>query len=405
VTTAAPTRAVAAIGASVACTVAAVLPSFLLGGLASLVRADLDFDEAALGLAVSCFYGASALTAIPGGRAAEKLGARRSLALGLCVAVAALGGIAALATSWGWLAAGMALGGVSNGVVQPAAALALARGVRPGRLGIAFGVKQSAVPVATVLAGLAVPAIGLTIGWRWAFGLGAVGAIALLAVLPPDERTPDEPTPEKEGGSHAVGVGRHARVTRAQLPGLAVMALASCGGAIASNSMGAFYVESAVAGGEDLALAGLLLSLGSACGIAVRLLGGWLCDRRMATPLRLAGLMVLSGTVGYLLFAYVGGTPALVVATLIAYAGGWGWPGLLQLAAVQDHLGAPAAASGIVHAGALTGGLVGPIAFGWVVSTVGYGPAWTGIAVVAAAAGTLLLTQRRPAATGEEPAR
>ena len=38
--------------------------------------------------------------------------------------------------------------------------------------------KQAAVPVAGIVAGLAVPAVGLTVGWRWAYagiGLGVVG--------------------------------------------------------------------------------------------------------------------------------------------------------------------------------------------------------------------------------------
>lgn len=380
-------RSVLAVVAGVACTVAAVLPSFLLGGLASLVRTDLRFNEARLGLAVGCFYAASALTAIPGGRIAERLGARRSLAVGITLAVTSLAGIALLTTEWLHLAAFIAVGGVSNGVVQPAAALALARGVRQERLGIAFGIKQSAVPVATLLAGLAVPLIGLTVGWRWAFGGAAVATIGLLGILPQDGKAPNRERRRVQE--------RRPRIDRSQLPALARIALASGCGAVAANSMGAFYVESAVSSGERLALAGLLLSFGSICGIITRLAVGWVADRTTFDPLRMVGLMLISGTAGYLMLGHTAGTGLLVVGTFVAFAGGWGWPGLMQLAVVQDHMGAPAAASGIAHAGALTGGLIGPITFGWVVSTRGYSTAWSAVSVVALVAGCVLLWERR----------
>lgn len=370
-----------------ACTVAAVLPSFLLGGLASLVRAELRFDEARLGLAVGCFYAASSLSAIPGGRIAERLGPRHSLALGIALAVGSLGGIALFATSWGRLAAFMAVGGMSNGVIQPAAALALARGVRQERLGIAFGIKQSAIPVAILFAGLAVPVVGLTVGWRWAFGGAAIAAIGLLGTLPQVTGATSREQRRTQGRGPGVDPG--------QLPGLARIALASGCGAIAANSMGAFYVESAVSSGERLALAGLLLSFGSICGIITRLVMGWIADRTTVDPLRMVGLMLISGTVGYLVLGHTAGTGLLVLGTVIAFAGGWGWPGLMQLAVVQDHMGAPAAASGIAHAGALTGGLIGPVTFGWLVSTAGYRTAWSAVSVVALVAGCVLLWERR----------
>lgn len=380
-----------AVVASVACTVAAVLPSFLLGGLASLVRADLLFDEARLGLAVGCFYGASAVTAIPGGRVAERLGARRALVLGIALAVCSLGGIALFTTSWAHLAAFLLVGGASNGVVQPAAALALARGVRERRLGLAFGIKQSAVPVATLLAGLAVPLIGLTVGWRWAFGGAAIAALGLLGILPAEDRA-----------SRVRRTAEHGRalVGRRHLPALARVAVASGLGALAANSLGAFFVESAVASGQRLAIAGLLLSFGSVAGIATRLATGWLADRSSLEPRSIAAAMLTAGTAGYLVLGHASGSGWLILGTLVAFTGGWGWPGLMYLAVVQDHMGAPAAASGIAHAGALTGGLVGPITFGWIVSTRGYPTAWTAVSAAALLAGGVLWWDRRASKDG-----
>jgi 4-diphosphocytidyl-2-C-methyl-D-erythritol kinase len=56
----------------------------------------------------------------------------------------------------------------------------LARRVEVARRATAFAVKQSAIPAAMLLGGLAVPALALTVGWRWAFAGGAV-AVELKA--------------------------------------------------------------------------------------------------------------------------------------------------------------------------------------------------------------------------------
>ncbi|MQA80100.1 MAG: MFS transporter [Streptosporangiales bacterium] len=375
-------------GAAVACTVVGVLPNFLVSGLALLVRADLAFDEAGLGLVIGVFYGASALTAIPGGRIAERLGARWTLALGVALAVTALGAVAGLARSLPVLAACLAVGGMSNGLIQPAANLALARGIPAHRLGFAFGVKQSAVPTATLLAGAAVPVVGLTIGWRWAFAGAALVAVTLLVVVA-----------VSAPGGRASRLPRQPRVRidPALFPSLLRVAAASCCGTVAANSLGAFYVESTVASGRSLATAGLLLSCASVAGIVTRLVGGWLAGRRSTRSLRAAGLMMATGTLGLVLLAFGSGTAALVVATLVAFVAGWGWPGLLQLGIVQAHMRTPAAASGVVHSGALTGGLVGPVVFGLVAAEHGFTPAWLMVAAVGLLGGCLLLREGRTA--------
>lgn len=389
VTESAAARPILTTFSAITFTVAAVLPSFMLGGLASLVRVDLQFDEAQLGLAVGAFYGSSALAAVPGGRLAERLGARRSFIIGIALAVASLGGIALFTRSWVHLVPFLVLAGGSNGVTQSAASLAIARSVRPGRRGVAFAIKQSAVPSASLLAGLAVPLIGLTIGWRWAFGLGAVAALALVTILPPRE-------PRQRAAAAEARV--RVKFEREELRALIVVAVASGCGAVAANSMGAFYVESAVSGGERLAVAGLLLSFGSITGIVTRITLGWLADRSAFDPLRMVGAMMVVGTLGFLGLGYGNGSVALFFATLLAFTAGWGWPGLMQLAVVSEHLHAPAAASGIAHSGALSGGLIGPIVFGWVVSRYGYTTGWTMVAAVAFCGGALLLFERRSAA-------
>ena len=82
---------------------------------------------------------------------------------------------------------------------QLASNLTLARYVPAHRLGLSFGIKQSAIPLATLLAGAAVPAVALTVGWRWAYVIGAALALARALVAPARQRAGREPHAGRPG--------------------------------------------------------------------------------------------------------------------------------------------------------------------------------------------------------------
>ncbi len=65
--------------------------------------------------------------------------------------------------------------GSANSVAQPAINLFMAEQVPLERQGLAFGIKQSAIPGAILVSGLALPLIALPLGWRSAFALAGVG--------------------------------------------------------------------------------------------------------------------------------------------------------------------------------------------------------------------------------------
>jgi MFS family permease len=165
------------------CITLAAIPVFLLGALAIFIRDELHFSETQLGIAASLYYLGAALSAVLGGRLVERVGERRGIALASLGTTLAMLGIAVLADSWADVVAGMMLAGVAHGCALPATNLGLARRIPPGRRGIAFGVKQSSGTLATLLAGAAVPALALTIGWRWAFAVVGVAGVP-VAVRP-----------------------------------------------------------------------------------------------------------------------------------------------------------------------------------------------------------------------------
>ncbi|MBA2322729.1 MAG: MFS transporter, partial [Pseudonocardiales bacterium] len=74
----------AAIGA-VATTTAAVIPIFLVGGLAVQISRELGFNPAGLGVVVSLYFAASALVAMPAGWLVERYGDRPTSRAGVLI--------------------------------------------------------------------------------------------------------------------------------------------------------------------------------------------------------------------------------------------------------------------------------------------------------------------------------
>ena len=365
---------------AVAVATAGVVPAFLTGGMAVQIRAEFGFGEGALGLAVAVFFATSALASVVFGRVVERVGSSLGMRLAAVVSAASLLAISVLAGSWWGLIACLVLGGLGNSISHPATHLFLAREVPQSRQGLAFGVKQAAIPMATLLAGLAVPSVATTVGWRWAFAGGAVLALCVALFVP---------------GNGEKGI-RHVKEARAGDVPLAPLVLLALGiglGSAAANPLGAFTVESAVASGIEVGMAGLLLALGSAAGITVRVLFGHLADKLESGRLRLVAGMLGVGTVGFLLLAS-GVVPLLVMGVVLAFAAGWGWPGLFNFAIVKTNPRAPAAATGITQTGASSGAAAGPLAFGFVVEGSSFGTAWLLYGALALVAAVTILIGR-----------
>jgi predicted MFS family arabinose efflux permease len=365
----------AATGA-IATTIACVLPVFLVGGLAVQMGDELRFTPFGLGLAVSVYFGVSALASVPTGALVERLGPARTARAGILLAAASLLAVAALARSFAILVALLAVGAGANALGQLASNTALARHVPAGRQGLSFGIKQAAIPVSTLLAGASVPLVALTAGWRWAFAAAAGLALIALWLVPPEERDAGRPASAK---------------SRTRLTGaLAVLSGAATLAAASANALGTFLVDSSAARGLDPGLAGLMLTVGSVVCVAGRLLGGWLADARNGRHLSAIAAMLLAGAAGLGLLAS-GSAPALVAGIVLGFGLGWAWPGVLNFAVVRLNPAAPAAATSITQTGVYAGGAIGPFALGSIAAHSGYSAMWLVAATSMLAAGGLML--------------
>jgi MFS family permease len=368
---------------AVTVSVVTVLPMFLTAGLAVQIGNDLGFAPSALGVAPAAFFGAMVFGSPFSGRLVARVGTVRAVrAVVLCVAVL-MALMALTVTSLTVLAAYLAGAGILNALAQPATNQLLAQRIPRNRQGSAYGAKYSAIPVATLLAGLAVPALGLTLGWRWAFALFA--AVAVLTAM--------YPFGEPHHPSHAEGATvSDIRLPRRILLGLALgVSFAAAGG----STLAIFMVASAVDAGWSEGQAGLLLAAASALGVVARVLSGVQADRRGRNHLLVVAVMLAAGAVGVLAMA----TESLAVFAIgapLAFAAGWGWPGVFILSVVSLNPTGPASATAITQMGTSAGCVCGPLIFGLLVETFSFSVAWVANAsVLLLAAGVILVFRRQ----------
>lgn len=352
------------------------------------MRQDLDIDTSRLGVLVALYFLAGAVAAVPGGRLAERVGGRRGLIVTGSVTSISLVLIALAAATWIHLAVMMILAGCANGMVHPAGNLAIMRGVKPNRQGTAFGIKQAAAPLATMFAGLALPILGLTVGWRPAF-LAATLLFPVVAVTLPR----DLPF----GGER-----KKKLFPPRPAPPLLVIAAASALAFGAATTVGAFLVDSVVSAGGEPTVAGTILTVASVACIGVRLLIGWQTDRMTSPSIRLvAGLMAV-GAVGFVLLASI---PPMIGAfgAVIAMGAGWGWSGLLYHVVANAHPQTPADATAVATTGNALGATIGPLSFGLIADQLDFAAAWavSATAMFLAAALMLLTTRIGRSQTGQ----
>jgi MFS family permease len=382
----------------VATTVVQVLVTLAMLTVATLgpeVTRALHVPAQTVGYQMSLVYLAGAVSAVLAGGLVARHGAGRTsqfalLFCGVGCALGASGGlwtlaVASLAIGWGY------------GMTNPASSHVLFRFTPAGRRNLIFSLKQTGVPLGGVVAGLMLPAVGLTFGWRAGLAVTAILALSLAVLLQAvrpawdDDRRPGA----RRESTPLVGLGvvwRHPPLRALALMTFCFAALQLC----LSTFLVTLLVEEL---GRSLVLAGAVVSVVQVAGALGRVFWGWLADRLGGGLMTLAVIGGISLACALLTGMMTPDWPlwGIVAGLAVFGASAIGWNGVF-LAEVARLC--PAGQVGSATGGALFftfGGVaVGPALFSALVPVLGgYAVTFAAAGVFAVAGTALILRARR----------
>ncbi len=151
---------------------------FVIPAIAPKIAQSLGTTTALIGLQVTLVYIGAMIMSVFAGSLVARLGSARASQLSFLISVAGLG--LATAPSLPLLGVASFILGMGYGMINPPTGVMLERVATPNTRGLLFSIKQTAVPLGGIIAGLIGPSCALLLGWRGA--LLVVAAIALVTI-------------------------------------------------------------------------------------------------------------------------------------------------------------------------------------------------------------------------------
>ena len=405
------------------CTIAMIVP----GLLAPVAAADFGADPSRVGVIVAVIYVGIIPASLASGRVIARfgdLGAGRFSGW-LC----ALSMLLAALAGWGAsmsdpasrpLLLGAAIGavlfasglaqGFGYGIINPVGSQILFRATPAAIRSFVFSIKQSAVPIGQMVAGLLIPSLLLLVGWQVVVFVVALLIVAYtIAMAYMRLETAEGPAPKSAESKAPFNLRRAftdfispARVVwaNAELRDLAWVGILYSASQLCLTSFLVSYLNLEV--GLSLVLAGSLFSASQFGGMIGRVTWGYVADRWVTPRVQLGALGVIGGVCGLLATFFSPQWPlaGIAVVSLVYGASSASWNGV--------YFAEVARLCPQGEVGRMTGGLqfymsvgagIGPLLFSGLVGAAGsYAPGFALSALPGLVIGVLVMRRRHPVA-------
>ncbi len=355
---------------------------FVVAVLSPVLRAELGFSASALGVAYGVYYFSGSLCSSVAGRLVDRGGFRVAGAVLLAVSVTQHL-ILASARGWVQLAVSGAVGGLSLALVNPVTNTLIGTLLHGRAARNVVGVKQTGVPLSAVFAGIVAPLSAAAVGWRASvlatLAISALAALLLFAVRGRDGAASSGASRPRLG--HRFGLERF------------VLGM----GIVASGINGYLVLFIVDVFDGSVQRAGALAATLALSGAVGRILWATLGGGGRTLPI-LRSLGIVGGT-GLIAFSLVGVEVGIWVAAVGMGLSIQAWQGLGMVAVIESGTsGTIGAASARVMRDFYIGFVIGAPLTGLIIDNIGFRTAWASLAVIALLA-ALSLRQPDPVAT------
>jgi MFS family permease len=364
--------------------------------VAPVVAQTLQVSPALVGLYVSVTYAGAMVATLMGGATVARMGAIRVSQWGLVLCALGL-----LLCAVPWLPSmvfGAVLIGLGYGPITPASSHLLARTTPKHQMSLVFSIKQTGVPLGSMLAGAVVPPLALLGNWQ--LSLVAVAVVCLLCAWVSQSLRAELDSDRQS--DVRIRWGSLVEPIRLVLAHRSLLTMASCSFmfSMVQLSLTTYLVTFLH---DDLSYglvaAGLALSVTQLGGIGGRVVWGYVADRWLGARrmlLLLASMMALGALASAFLTT---DTPqAVVIAILVGFgASAIGWNGVyLAEVARRAPPGMASMATGGTLAFTFLGVVVGPPMFGALSGLFGtYRAGFLALMVMASISGMVLYWTQR----------
>jgi MFS family permease len=365
--------------------------------VAPVVAQTLQVSPALVGLYVSVTYAGAMVATLMGGATVARMGAIRVSQWGLVLCAL---GLILCAVPWlPSMVLGAVLIGLGYGPITPASSHLLARTTPKHQMSLVFSIKQTGVPLGSMLAGAVVPPLALLGNWQLSLVLVAVVCL-LCAWVSQSLRA--ELDSDRQSDS-AIRWGNLIEPIRLVLAHRALLIMAFCSFLFSMVQLSlttylvTFLHDDLTYG---LVAAGLALSVTQLGGMGGRVVWGFVADRWLGAR-RMLVLLASMMALGALASAFLTiDTPqAVVIVILVGFgSSAIGWNGVyLAEVARRAPPGMASMATGGTLAFTFLGVVVGPPLFGALSGLFGtYRAGFVGLMVMASVSGTVLYFSHRP---------
>jgi len=365
--------------------------------VAPVVAQTLQVSPALVGLYVSVTYAGAMVATLMGGATVARMGAIRVSQWGLVLCAL---GLILCAVPWlPSMVLGAVLIGLGYGPITPASSHLLARTTPKHQMSLVFSIKQTGVPLGSMLAGAVVPPLALLGNWQLSLVLVAVVCL-LCAWVSQSLRA--ELDSDRQSDS-AIRWGNLIEPIRLVLAHRALLIMAFCSFLFSMVQLSlttylvTFLHDDLTYG---LVAAGLALSVTQLGGMGGRVVWGFVADRWLGAR-RMLVLLASMMALGALASAFLTiDTPQTVVIVILVGFGSSaiGWNGVyLAEVARRAPPGMASMATGGTLAFTFLGVVVGPPLFGALSGLFGtYRAGFVGLMVMASVSGTVLYFSQRP---------